>query len=475
MNEQLIERLRRTLQHEAAAVRPSHESYLGPTPVSSPRRRPRAVWPLALVTAAAVAAAVALVAVNLTGGGGGPRVHIGDTIAPAGGTLATTPTSVVATPTTATRVPIAGPPAASPPSSAVVTVPPLSVPAGFQPAAVTFVSPDEGWALGTAPCAAGRCLTLARTFDAGNTWGTVDAPDAGNVSTASQAQISVRFADPSDGWVYVTGQSGLSRLWSTHDGGQSWRPVSLSVLTGGSVEDLEAANHLVQVAVLSGHDGTVHIETSPVTDDKWADVSSGVSMGAGPVPATQLVLQGTSGWVVQNDRIVVGGARSTGAGHWSQWTPPCAKANGTADLAASSSADLVALCNEGAWGAPSNIPSQGTAGPYPQWLFRSTDGGNSFQAVRAVPAGFMGNLIATSPTPSTVVLAGYAASDSASILASSDGGVTWHTAYAGSSPVQWKDLGFTTTTQGVAIASGSSGSVLLMTRDGGQHWAPVSF
>jgi hypothetical protein len=298
------------------------------------------------------------------------------------------------------------------------------------------------------------------------------------VGGVGPTDLSVRFADAGDGWVYVTSPasaSGPSRMWSTHDGGQTWRAISLPVLTGGSIEELEAANHLVQMAVLPRSGGSIHIETSPVTSDDWTDVSTGVPSGAGPVPSTQLVLQGTAGWLVQNDRTVVGGALTSGVGRWSAWTPPCAQANGTAALAASSPADLVAMCNEGAWGPPGNLPTGRSSQPYSQWIFRSTNGGVSFEAVKPLPATFMGQLIASSPLPATVVLAGYSASDSAALEASFDGGLTWQNVYGGSGPVQWKDLGFTTTTQGVAIATGSTGSTLLMTRDGGQHWYPVSF
>ena len=358
--------------------------------------------------------------------------------------------------------------------------PVVAIPASFQPAAVTFVSPYAGWALGTVACSAGRCLALARTDDAGFTWRSVPAPAAGDLANAPPADLSVRFADAGDGWIYVTSPasaSNPSRLWSTHDGGQTWRPVTLPVLARGTIEELEAANHLVQMAVMSATDDTIHIETSSVTADDWADVPTGVSFGAGPVPSTQLVLQGTAGWLVQNDRTVVGGVLTTGSGRWSAWTPPCARANGTAALAASSPTVLVAVCNEGAWGPPGNLPAGVTSTPSRQWIFRSTDGGVSFQAVKAVPAdptGFTADLIAASPSPATVVLGGSAGGNHV-MLTSSDGGTTWRISYQASTVTQWKDLGFTTTTQGVAIGTSSSGSVLLMTRDGGQHWSPVSF
>jgi photosystem II stability/assembly factor-like uncharacterized protein len=64
----------------------------------------------------------------------------------------------------------------------------------------------------------------------------------------------------------------------------------------------------------------------------------------------------------------------------------------------------------------------------------------------------------------------------AGLDASFDGGHTWQSVYRNGGVTAWSYLGFTTTTQGVAIGSGPSGqSVMVMTRDGGHHWAPVSF
>jgi photosystem II stability/assembly factor-like uncharacterized protein len=481
MNDELIDRLRRTLHHQAASVRPNPRGYLAAEGDPPRPRRPRPVWPLAVAAAAAVAAAVALIAANLAGGAGGPRVRVGDTISPAGPhptapPVSGTPTTVALTPAIRSTAPPETSPSSAPPSS--VSGPAVgAVAASFRPATVTFVSPYEGWALGTAACSAGRCLTLAETGDGGLTWRSVPAPTAGDVAGLAPADLSVRFADAADGWVYITSPasaSSPSRLWSTHDGGRTWSPVGLAVLTSGTIEGLEAANHLVQMAVLPLGGGSIHIDYSPVAGDHWTDVATGVPSGAGPVPSTELVLQGTAGWMVQNDRTVVGGALTTGSRRWSAWTPPCARANGTAAMAASSSTVLVAVCGEGVWGPAGNLPAGEPSGPLPQWIFRSVDGGVSFQAVRAVPAGFTAAVIAASPAAMTVVLAG-STGGSGAVLASADGGMTWQTAYHASVFTDWKDVGFTTTTQGVAIATGPSGSVLLMTRDGGQHWSPVSF
>ena len=171
---------------------------------------------------------------------------------------------------------------------------------------------------------------------------------------------------------------------------------------------------------------------------------------------------------------MVGGTRLDSAGQWLQWTsPPCARANGTAALAASSTSAVVAICAEGTWGPPGNLPAGAT---FPStWVFTSSDGGNSFQPVGPLPAGVSPASVA-SPAPSTIVGASLqpnGTGTSGALWASFNGGRTWQTVLGAPSVVGWSDLGFTTLTQGVVIGMTQSGSTLYMTRNGGQTWSPV--
>lgn len=78
--------------------------------------------------------------------------------------------------------------------------------------------------------------------------------------------------------------------------------------------------------------------------------------------------------------------------------------------------------------------------------------------------------------PGTVVAAGAAAAGEASIQATFDGGATW--AEVRSEPAGgWRELGFTSPTQGVAVLGRGEASVgpLLMTHDGGHTWDAVGF
>jgi photosystem II stability/assembly factor-like uncharacterized protein len=282
--------------------------------------------------------------------------------------------------------------------------------------------------------------------------------------------LSVRFADARDGWIYTDHPGSL---WATHDAGGTWRQIAVPALSaGGAIVAMEAGAGGVQVVIIPGDGGTIQVTTSSVATDSWVQTGTGVMIGAGPVPETQLVIQKSQGWLLENDRTVVGGARLNGPGSWAAWTPPCQTANGPATLAASTPFDLVAVCQEGEWGPARNLPP-GSATPA-TWLFRSADGGASFQPVGPLPAG-AGAYNVASPAPSTVVVGGSGAGPSA-LTASFDAGRTWQTVYRNTAVQDWTYLGFTTLTQGVAIGSGGGGSSLLaMTRDGGRSWTVVSF
>jgi len=245
------------------------------------------------------------------------------------------------------------------------------VPAGFVPASVTFVSLLTGWVLGSAPCATPPCTSLLRTRDGGKSWRGVPAPPAVLASGGGDGDVQrVRFADAANGWVFGPA------LWATHDGGAHWARSGLDGAGATArVYALEAAAGVVHAVVFDG--SAFRIETSPVGDEAWKLSPTTVPFGAGPVPQAQLVLQGSAGWVVLNNRIVVGGARLVG-GRWASWTPPCISTGGPAVLAAATAADLVVACHEGVWDAT----------PRADRLYASSDGGVTFRpAAGPAPLG----------------------------------------------------------------------------------------
>jgi photosystem II stability/assembly factor-like uncharacterized protein len=344
---------------------------------------------------------------------------------------------------------------ASPTSTAVPATPAPTPIAGFEAASVTFVSSQDGWVLGTV----GGRLALARTQDGGTSWTSLTPPPTLFNGPGQAGVGSIRFANQQDGWAYG------SQLWSTHDGGTSWSQVSLPGLNSSAgvispIEGLESAAGTVN-AVYFGTSG-FEIAGAPVSSNSWTVSATTVAFGAGPVPGAQLVIQGSAGWVVENDRVVSGGARLQ-SGAWSAWTAPCSTANGPATLAGSSSVDLIAACEVGLYGGSSSPTEQ---------AYTSTNGGGAFTALAtALPAACQGSSALASATTSVA-----AAGCGGEIVASFDGGGSWGTVFTGGGNTGVTYVGFTTPTQGVAIEASATSPLgtLLMTRDGGHTWAAVT-
>lgn len=437
-DDELMDELRRTLRSRAEELRP------GPAPSVAPggTRRARR-WPALAAAAVLVAAAAGAVAgLELTRPG-----HSRLTVTSVPGA-----TAPVQTPVTHPAPATTFPPPTAPPTS--------SMPPGFQPLSVTFVSPDEGWVLGDT--GAGTAAVVGRTTDGGSTWSVAPAPPITMPGNAAGAEI--RFADPADGWIFLTGDAAQKVLWSTHDGGATWSARGVP----GPVEDLEAAGGAVYMVALDPKSGApgFRIYSAPATSDRWAASATVVPVGAGPVPAARIVLQGGSGWIVENDRIVVAGARLDN-GTWAAWAPPCGGAKGSVALAASSASSLVAVCQEGVWG-PSDL-GPGVTGA---WLFGSSNGGQTWKTVgRVGPDAFGASVVTSAPGDPQVVVTG----GGSGLQASFDGGRTWQSVYSSGGPSIAEFVGFTTATQGVAVFSGQSSSVMVMTRDGGHSWQPVTF
>jgi photosystem II stability/assembly factor-like uncharacterized protein len=337
---------------------------------------------------------------------------------------------------------------------------------GFSAVSVTFVSAGTGWVLGTVPAGPGAKLAVDHTVDGGTSWSTSSAPDVTYGAGGAVDGAIIRFADPEDGWIAAPAPTNgsLSLLWSTHDGGASWHRVA--VPGGGGVAALEASGGVFQLATMKT--GVVQIYSTPAARTAWARSATRLPLGAGPVPSAELVLQGSAGWLVENDRTVVAGARLA-SGRWERWAPPCRNANGSVSLAASSTTDLVAVCDEGVWGPP----GPGTTAQ--AWLFASDDAGGHFRAVGQIVTSHIkgvasvGSVAMPPGKPQVVVVGGLG------IGATFDGGRTWRTVYSGPPAREVRVVGFITARQGVAILTGGArSSALLMTRDGGETWRPVT-
>jgi hypothetical protein len=473
--DELTEALRRTLRHRAEGIEvsPADPDGVGSVeelPVYGPPRRSHRTY---LLATAAAAAAAAVIAVVLLGESGGRHAGIStsnqpSTTLPSPTTTAPSPTTVGTPPTTVAERALTTLPGTTLPAT---TLPAVyegpaqgrpSLPDGFDPVSVTFVSASDGWILGSVPCGTTECASMARTTDGGATWHTAGAP-AIKLSGDLAVEASVRYADPEDGWVYFTGPgAAAAEIWSTHDAGATWATVSLPG-GGTSIADLEASGRVVRAAVITQSGAAVLLQADAANDSWSVSHAEPLPAGAGPVPTAYVVLHGADGWAVAIDRTVTGGARLQG-GAWANWSPPCSGANGPVELAVASAVDLAAVCAEGEWGTPDRGTIAGT-----EWLFVSSDGGTSFSRVAEVPsqAQSVDGVTSAPGTLSTIV-----ASDGEGLLASFNRGSTWSRVYTSGTSRRVRFVGFTTASQGVAIESDPDGSLgsVLMTHDGGHTW-----
>lgn len=383
----------------------------------------------------------------------------------------------------------------------------------FHPLSVTFVSLDTGWALGTVPCkSSGECLNLVKTTNQGRSWSTqplpaklltlADRPVTNGVPKGTPGfeklpaflfeldagfGLGTRFANAKDGWIYGTLPHSVSSvapvLWATHNGGKTWRQLSVGPNPANSeILDLEAAGgtaYLMRTQTGPSYD--VRVESTPVGSNNWHTDSTprlGLPAGGGQLQGA-IVLQGSVGWLVEgNDRGVTGSAQLVGNGKWAPWVPPCAAVGDTLVVpAASNASNLVAACQMGGYASPlpQSAPAGATLGSW--WLYSSADGGQSFVAGPRLGGNtypFTG--LVASPVPGTMFLGygGFGARRTG-LIGSFDGGHSWTFFSKGS----FFYLGFTSPTQGVGLLRTAPNNMantrMVMTFDGGRHWAKVSF
>lgn len=324
------------------------------------------------------------------------------------------------------------------------------VPAGFEPASVTFISASDGWVLGTTKtCAHAPCTSVLRTTNGGRTWSGIPAPKfkLANFNLAA-GLLRLRFADASDGFAYG------SQFWVTHNGGSSWHRVRQ---VPGYITDLETSAGVAYLA--ARHDGKVTIYSSPAGRNSWHRVS-GLPRISGSAGLGTITLHGRSGWVILANRIY---ATSNGT-TWSRDSFRCPAGYGIASLAAESAKKISALCS-GSPGLGSTLKR----------VFVSSDRGASFTKAGNPPAGGDGGLLAE-PAPRHLFIA--TSSGATFTYVSTDGGRKWKDGALSRSDggLGWNDFGFTTASQGVAVeGTPHFGSKLWLTRNAGRHWSRVLF
>jgi len=174
-------------------------------------------------------------------------------------------------PATATPAATASPPATASPSATTATSPPASAPPSVHTTGpidvedVSFVSADQGWALGNSE--------LVTTTDGGASWTRLPNPPPG--------AAHIRFASAEVGYAW----SAAGSLWITTDGAASWQQGGLS-----QVLSLETAGGWVWS--IAGAQPYPDIWRAPVGSSAWTN------LGLTPDRSATLAVHGDVAYVV---------------------------------------------------------------------------------------------------------------------------------------------------------------------------------
>jgi photosystem II stability/assembly factor-like uncharacterized protein len=341
---------------------------------------------------------------------------------------------------------------------------------GFQVLSMSFVSDQDGFALGTADCGTARCIALLASSDGGAIWRRLTPPAihaaaAYGTCPAGQPCVSqVRFATPDIGYAYDP------TLLMTTDGGATWRQ-----LAPADVSSLEAADGTV-VRIASGSTGC---SGAPTQDE----IAATGGTGWRPLPAPALTQICPPVLYRQGQRLVLagygnpaGGVRATtqiarsgdDGATWASGPDSCGGSDGYASGVALAPPDvLVLLCQH-------QMPSP-SGGYGPAWVRVSVNGGASFgpdeQVVSgpaAPPGGSLHYQLAAASSGRLLVIE--SGQQSSRALLTENGGQSWSPTLslgAGSAVL----VGY----EDPVTARIAMGSQVWTTRDGGQNWTANQF
>jgi hypothetical protein len=342
--------------------------------------------------------------------------------------------------------------------------------AGFRVLSMTFVSPQQGFALGTVGCGTGRCAALLGTADGGRNWRRLTAPTTAAASThdtcpAGQPCVGqIRFASPLIGYAYDPSP------FITTDGGMRWYR-----LLGVDVSSLETADGTVDrvVSASAGCSGMRYrAESAQVGSGAWHELRApAIQQICPPVlyrQGEQVVLVGygnPAGGVRATAQI----ARSSDAGQtWVSGPDSCGGKDGYASAVALAPPDVVVLlCQH-------QIPGPG--GVFgPAWVRVSVNGGASYGPDRAVPSApaAVGTILSYQLAAASVgrLLVVETSERGSRALLTEDGGRTWSTSLRLSAAGSVVLVGFEDPLTG-RIAQGDR---VWTTGDGGRAWAADRF
>ena len=353
--------------------------------------------------------AVALLAVGLAACGSVP-------------TASTRPstTGITSAPSSATPSPMPSPNPASPAVSCTPAAAGQGA-EGFQPLALTFVSPLEGWVLGTSATVPDSCLLLYNTTDGGATWSRVPAPPAsypaeGCYDTPISCVDQVLFATPQRGFAFG---ASWGDVYETTDDGQVWSRLDI---TGVSAMALVGEVALRLRAAEGGcMTGACQLERSTDGGETWSSTGQPRLMPEGLDGA--VLLQGDGHAYAVGFGNPAGGGSETAdlyssgdfGASWTHESDPCAVSNPGGER----------IITQAAGAAPGGVfivLCMVTIGHEAELVMVSADGGATFGSPHPVLDGGQGSIgpdifAVGSATVLAVVTSG-------SLSVSHDGGLT---------------------------------------------------
>jgi len=339
------------------------------------------------------------------------------------------------------------------------------VPAGFAATSVTFVSADEAFVLGTAPCAQAPCTSVVRTLNRGQSWVGLPVPaePVGQPGLAGAPAVwGIRFATPGHGFVFGDG------LWETADGGAVW------------IRDAEPAGSILSLAIVKdqvlaltarclpdgGCEQPAVLERRALGGGAWTAVGKvtiGNLIDPGDLIATQAGVA-----VVTNGRDVL--VTGDGGITFTVNPIPCPAQAQRPSVAVTFPHGLALLCI-----------GEGYTGHTMKQVYLSRDDGAHWARAGAPNPDGDGGTIAATATGQVAIATESAASW---LFSSGNAGSSWRIVQTDDDGgAGWADLGFTTATGGVVVhgpANSDGNSTqrpgqLLLTSDGGTTWYQVSF
>ncbi len=237
--------------------------------------------------------------------------------------------------------------APSPTRTATTTASATDAPSGFQVLSMTFVSDNQGWALGSFKCGAHHCLALLGTTDGGTHWQALTPPTKyaggvyGQCPHGKPCAEQVRFMNSDIGYAYDPS------LFLTTDGGHTW-----TRLPGADISSLEGADGTV-ARVITGSTGCAgqpyQLQSAAVGSDTWTTL---------PAPKIEMICPPLL--YRQGDRLILvgygnpaGGVRATAqidrsvnnGKTWASGPDKCGGKSGYAsDVALAPPDTLILLC-----------------------------------------------------------------------------------------------------------------------------------